>query len=65
MRLLMACCVGAATARKNLKIISRRHYNSNLSRWLKRCGRSRIRADARTIALRVLTSNRETNLSWM
>jgi len=32
----MACCAEAATARKNLKIISKRLCNSNLSRWLKR-----------------------------
>jgi hypothetical protein len=36
MRLLMACCVGAVIARKNLKIISRRLYNSNSSKWLRR-----------------------------
>jgi hypothetical protein len=58
MRLLMACCVGAVIARKNLKIISRRLYNSNLSRWLRKCDKNRIRAGARTTALRVLISKR-------
>jgi hypothetical protein len=61
----MVCCVGAAIARKNLKIISKRLYNSNSSRWLRRCGRNRIRAGARTIALRVLTLKREIKLGWM